>query len=365
MTLDTSSIEAPGIGGRHGSAAGGVGEAALALAGVSKTYQATRHSAERRALDAVSLSVWPGEWVSLLGPNGSGKSTLVRMVSGADVPDRGTVRVFGIERGSGTGRRAAARIGVVFQRPGLDALLSARENLEAQAALFGLRGAQAAARIERVSAQLGLAERMGDRISTLSGGFQRRVDLARALLHEPDILILDEATSGLDHQSRSGFLDAVDELRAQTRPGASPMTILMTTHMMDEAERSGRVVMMAAGRVVADGSPAELRASCGGRLVRAAPGTGADGTGVDAERIRKVMQDAGLVVSAGERGAMIGRDEGGGVEAIERAAAGLVRLGVAFEVAPPNLGDAYVSMTGVGLEHESPAEPARGRRGRR
>lgn len=320
-----------------------------------KTYPRTRRAPERRALDGVSLAVQPGEWVALLGPNGSGKSTLVRMVTGADAPDRGQVRLFGVDLQSAGRARAdlAARTSVVFQRPGLDPLLTVQENLEAQAALFGLSGEARRQRIAAVTERLGLTDRMGDRVAALSGGLQRRADLARALLHDPDLLILDEATTGLDHQSRAAFLESIAGIRS-ARP--RPMTVLMTTHLMDEADRAQRVVMMAAGRTVADGAPADLRAACGGRLVRLL-----DGQQVS-DRALAVLRDAGLTLESGPAGSTIARtidDSPAAAAALERAVVTLTRLNVPFEVAPPNLGDAYLKLTGGTLQ-ASDAEPSGG-----
>lgn len=343
---------------------------ALRAIALRKTYPATRRSAERRALDGVDLTVESGEWVALLGPNGSGKSTLVRIVSGADAADSGEAQIYGVSIAGGTGaarRIAAARMGVVFQNPGLDALLSVRENLDAQAALFGATGGEREQRIIRAAEEMGIAERLEDRTSTLSGGFRRRVDLARALMHEPDLLILDEATTGLDHQARSAFLDAIERLRAARSSGAAgvrPLTILMTTHLMDEAERAGRVVMMAAGRVVADGTPPALREACGGRTVRVQIGAG-----VDAGRIEQVLRSARLEVVKSEGGTVVARaaqDPADMAEAaLERTVVSLTRMGLAFEVAPPNLGDAYLALTGTGLEAEAADEPESGRGRRR
>jgi ABC-2 type transport system ATP-binding protein len=203
-----------------------------------------------------------------------------------------------------------------------------------------------------------VSDRLHDRVGSLSGGLQRRADLARALLHDPDLLVLDEATAGLDHQSRTAFLDTIATIRASRQRA---MTVLMTTHLMDEAERADRVIMVAAGQVVADGAPAELRRSCGGRLVRVRL---EDGVAAGAEQ---VLRRAGLETSSSDPRTLIGRTPANGeaVGRIEQAAAELARCGAAFEVAPPNLGDAYLSLTGAPL-HEGPApEPAHRRRRRR
>jgi ABC-2 type transport system ATP-binding protein len=343
--------QAQAPGGRPAEAAGAV---VLDIGAVRKEYRGGRKRPARVALDGVSLRIDRGQWVALLGPNGSGKSTLVRMISGAEAPDAGGVHVFGEPAGGGMGGRAAmAKLSVVFQKPGLDALLTVRENLRTAAALFGLSGSQRDARIDELGDRLGLRDRMADRVATLSGGYARRVDLARALLHGPELLILDEATAGLDHQSRTAFLDVVEDLRSG---GDRGMTVLMTTHLMDEAERAGRVVMMAHGRIVADGSPEELRATGGERVIRVGP--------LSSPQIRAVtdlLTGAGLSIARSDERSVLARAEHGLPE-VEKAALELVRMGVPFEVAPPNLGDAYLSITGQGLGAEIPAEEKRRRR---
>jgi ABC-2 type transport system ATP-binding protein len=350
----TAAATNPGLG----HTGEGAGVAALEVAGVSRTYPAKRGSPERAALKGVSLGVHTGEWVALLGPNGSGKSTLVRIISGADAPDSGTVRVFGASVLGAERRRALARASIVFQRPGLDEMLTVRENLLAQASLYGLRGAAAEARVREVAAAMSVSDRLNDRVGSLSGGLQRRADLARALLHDPDLLVLDEATAGLDHQSRMSFLDTIASIRASRQRA---MTVLMTTHLMDEAERADRVIMMAAGNVVADGAPAELRRSCGGRIVRVRLEDGEAGGAED------VLRRAGLEISATDPRTLEGRTTANGeaVGRIEQAAAELARAGAAFEVAPPNLGDAYLALTGASLQADGAPEPAGRRRRRR
>jgi ABC-2 type transport system ATP-binding protein len=314
-----------------------------------KTYPGTRRQPARVALDGLSLEVPAGEWVILLGPNGSGKSTLVRVISGADIADAGCALVFGhdLAMGGPAARRAAlSRMAIVLQRPGLDKLLTVQENLRSAAALFGLGGADREARIRALAERLEFTDRLGDRVATLSGGYQRRVDLARALLHDPELLILDEATAGLDHQSRAGFLQAISDLRSQSR---RPMTVVMTTHLMDEAERAGRVVMMARGKVVADDSPGALRAQSGGRILRlTAP---SDLAGAE---VMKLFQRQGLGLEQAN-GVLTARVEQSST--LEPLVLELMRRDIAFEVAPPNLGDAYLKLTGIAL---GPGEGQRG-----
>lgn len=293
-----------------------------------RVYAASRGGISRTALDGVGLRVEAGEWVALLGPNGSGKSTLLRMLATLEPGDAGgNLRIFDA---AVPGREAIvrARLGVVFQKPGLDSLLTVAENLRMQGALFGLARAESAERARRMAERLGVADRLSDRVGSLSGGLARRVDLARALLCEPDLLLLDEPTTGLDLDARRQFLGALDEIRS-ARPR---MAIVMTTHLMDEAERAGRVLMLSEGRVVAEGSPADLRGSVGSRVVTA------EG------KWREEMERNGLTV----RGADDGRGVvGAGDEAaVARACEALLRYGAAFAVGPATLGDVYLARTG-------------------
>jgi ABC-2 type transport system ATP-binding protein len=330
------------------------GVPALEVRGLRKTYRATRRAPERRALQGLDLVVPAGEWIAVLGPNGSGKSTLVRILAGADTPASGEIRVYGrpaaADAGTRDRRMAAARLGIVFQRPGLDRLLTVRENLEAQAALFGLRGQPRTRRIAQLVSMFDLTDRLNDAAEALSGGLQRRVDLARALLHEPELLVLDEATTGLDHQSRSAFLDLIVKLREE-RSSSRPLTVLMTTHLMDEAERAERVVMMADGAIVADGDPAQLRNACGGRVLRAWPTLQ-----IGAEALAVALRQHGFSVSRGDSGELVAQGEPSlGVQPdLELAVQELARAGVSFQVAPPHLGDAYLSVTGKRLGDGGP-----------
>lgn len=220
-------------------------EALLDVAAVSKSYGA------RKALDQVSLRVAPGEFVALLGPNGAGKSTLFQLLSGLFNADEGKVRVCGHDMRR-TPVRALGRIGVVFQQMTLDLDLSVHANLLFHARLHGLGGREAQARIADVLERLGLSERASDRVRELSGGNRRKVELARALLHKPSVLLMDEATVGLDPASRRQLLDEVLSLRAQG------VAVLWATHLVDEAETADRVLILHRGRMRACGSPQAL-----------------------------------------------------------------------------------------------------------
>ena len=314
---------------------------AIRAADLRRVFPGSRRREPRVALDRLSLAVPTGEWVALLGPNGSGKSTLMNLVGTADRPDDGTLESLGRTVAGGRAdpreiRRYRAQLGVVFQAPGLDRLLTVRENLLAQASLFGLSGRDAVERIAITTRRLDLTDRLDDRVASLSGGLARRADLARALLHRPTILLLDEPTAGLDHDARTRFLDAIAELRREAADAGTPLTVLMSTHLMDEAERADRVVMMHQGRIVADGSPARLRGALGTSTIRS----------TDPDAVTR-MERLGLRVVATPGGGGVGHAEDR--DALAGAAAELARLGLPFEFSPPTLGDAFLAATGSPL----------------
>jgi ABC-2 type transport system ATP-binding protein len=210
-----------------------------------------------QALDAVSLQVRAGEFVALLGPNGAGKTTLFQLLTGLFVADAGTVEVLGADMRREP-VRALAQLGVVFQQPALDLNLAVRTSLRFHADLHGLTGAVARPRIEALLLQFGLADQGRRPGRELSGGNRRKVELARALLHAPRLLLMDEATVGLDPASRAQLLREV--LRARDEGG---LAVLWATHLVDEAERADRVVVLHRGRVRWDGAPAALCAQTG------------------------------------------------------------------------------------------------------
>jgi len=221
-----------------------------------------RHLYDRRvALNDVSFAVQPGEIFGLLGPNGGGKTTLFKILSTLMRPTAGMARVFG---DSLVTAPAAVRhhLGVVFQHPSLDGKLTVSENLHCHGQLYGLGGALLRKRIEEGLRRLGLAERARDRVGTLSGGLQRRTELAKALLHQPRLLLLDEPSTGLDPGARRDFLQYLRQLREH-----DGVTVVLTTHYMDEAERCDRVAILHRGNLVALDVPAALKDQVGGDVV--------------------------------------------------------------------------------------------------
>ena len=221
---------------------------------------------EREALKGISFAVRPGEVFGLLGPNGGGKTTLFRVLSTLMVPTSGSARVFGttLEAGAGTAALAAVRrqIGVAFQACSLDKHLSVAENLTHQGHLYGLSGRPLHRRVEELLEQFRLADRARDKVATLSGGLGRRVDLAKAMLHAPKLLLLDEPSTGLDPGARRDLWDALLSLR-----GRDGLTVLMTTHILEEAERCDRVAILDRGELMAVGTPAALKGTIGGDIV--------------------------------------------------------------------------------------------------
>ena len=226
--------------------------AAVAVQGLQKRY------GERLALAGLSVTLNAGEWVALLGPNGAGKSTLFQVLTGLFAADEGDVQVAGQSlRASPVA--ALRQIGVVFQQMSLDLDMSVRANLRFHAALHGLRGPLAEQRIVQDCAARGLGGDLQRLVRELSGGNRRKVELVRALLHRPAVLLMDEPTVGLDPKSRRELLAAI---RADVRQRQS--TVLWATHLVEEAEAADRVLVLHKGKLLADGTPAEVTAALGG-----------------------------------------------------------------------------------------------------
>jgi ABC-2 type transport system ATP-binding protein len=255
------------------------GNAAIEIDQLSHRYR------DRDALREVSFEVGRGEIFALLGPNGSGKTTLFRVLSTLLRPSAGRARVLGFDvtREPAQVRR---RMGVVFQSPSVDGKLTVAENLRHHGRLYGMRGTALKERMRATMQRLGVADRSGDRVETLSGGLQRRVELAKGLLPTPDLLLLDEPSTGLDPAARRELGRYLEELRDQDR-----VTVVLTTHYLEEAERSDRVAILHQGRLVSIGNPDALKASVGGDVVVIHP--------YDAEALRaRILERFGIEATA-------------------------------------------------------------------
>lgn len=224
----------------------------LAIQALTKRY------GDRTAVDALTLALTPGSFVALLGPNGAGKSTLFQVLTGLFAADAGDALVDGLS----LRRQAVAalrHIGVVFQQMSLDLDLSVERNLRFHADLHGLPRALATQRIQAGAAAGGLAADLARPVRELSGGNRRKVELVRALLHQPALLLMDEPTVGLDPKSRRDLLATV---RADI--AARGTSVLWATHLVEEAAQADRVIVLHKGRLLADGTPAEVTAALGG-----------------------------------------------------------------------------------------------------
>ena len=310
----------------------GQADAMIRVEGLSYDYSGRKAQySGRKALDSISLDVAPGELFGLLGPNGSGKSTLLRILASLRAPRGGGAWVDG----KNVAAQPAAvrhRLGVAFQSPSLDKKLSVEENIRFQGYLFGMMGKTLATRVEEMLARFGLRERRGERAETLSGGLQRRVELAKALLHKPLVLLLDEPSSGLDPAARLDFWEVLEEMRQNEQ-----LTVVVATHLMDEAERCDRVALLDQGRLAALDTPRALRSELGGDTV-----------------ILESAQPAELVQRIRARLAVEARIEGGAVRLeIQDGMALAQQLLTAFpeqiravRVGKPTLEDVFLALTG-------------------
>jgi ABC-2 type transport system ATP-binding protein len=226
--------------------------AAICVQGLSHWY------GSRQALREVGFDVAAGEIFGLLGPNGGGKTTLFRVLATLLPVQQGTIQLLGLDVAKDQAR-VRGLIGVTFQSPSLDKKLTVRENLVSQGYLYGLSGTSLRARIAALLEKLGLTDRAGDRAESLSGGLARRVEIAKGLLHNPQVLLLDEPSTGLDPGARLDLWRYLRLLRDE-----AGVTVLVTTHLMEEAEHCDKLAILDSGRLVALGTPADLRAQIGG-----------------------------------------------------------------------------------------------------
>jgi len=216
----------------------------------------------RKALQDLSFFVEKGEIFGFLGPNGGGKTTTFKILSTLFPTQPGQVKIFGMDLAQDK-IAIRRRMGIVFQLPALDKKLKVRENLVHQGHLYGLAGKELQTRIDRDLERLSLKERAKDKVESLSGGLQRRVELAKALLNNPELMILDEPSTGLDPAARKEFWGHLENLRQ-----SQGMTVLVTTHYLEEADRCDRLLILDKGVKVALGKPEVLKAEIGGEVLR-------------------------------------------------------------------------------------------------
>ncbi|MEA3020438.1 MAG: type transport system ATP-binding protein [Actinomycetota bacterium] len=307
---------------------------AIEVRGLTKTYPGGIE-----AVKSLDFDVAAGEVFGLLGPNGAGKSTTIGMLTTTVAPTSGRARLAGFD--VATEPMAARRVsGVVFQEPVVDGLLTGRRNLAVHARLWGLDPAASASRIADVVDAFGIGEIVDRRVHTYSGGQRRRLEIARALLSDPQVLFLDEPTVGLDPRIRFELLDHIAGLRARQE-----MTILLTTHYLDEAEQlCDRVAIVHEGRIVALDSPAALLAALGREIVELR--IDGDATSAVASlRAHGIAGDDTFVVGATIRIPVRDRSGGDAVAAINDL--GLRARAVTNRA--PTLDDVYLKITGESL----------------
>jgi ABC-2 type transport system ATP-binding protein len=295
-----------------------------------------------RALDELSLTVPAGTIFGLLGPNGAGKSTTVRILTTLSRADAGTARVAGLDVQAEAGAVRHA-IGCVGQRSGADREATGRENLRLQGQLQDMRGRELTARVDELLAQFGLIDAADRIVRTYSGGMQRRLDIAMALVHRPRVLFLDEPTTGLDPEIRVEMWREIERLKRE-----EGLSILLTTHYLEEADRlASELAIVDRGRVVAGGSPERLKAELRGDAINVELAFGANGA-VEAALaplagIRELVIEGTSLRARADEGAravplVLGALEAGGVDV------------ASVTVARPSLDDVYLRHTGRSFE---------------
>ena len=299
-----------------------------------------------RAVDGIDLQVAPGEIYGFLGPNGAGKSTTVLVLTTLLPPTAGSARVAGLDVVS-QGPAVRRAIGASLQESALDPFLTGREHMRLQGALHGVPRLQRERRGDELLARVGLSEAANRKVGGYSGGMKRRLDLALALLHEPRLLFLDEPTTGLDPQSRAALWDEVRRLASEG------VTVFLTTQYLEEADvLAGRVGIIDHGKIVAEGTPAALKAEIGRQTVEAIPRDPGE-----RERLAAVLHRFGEDAAASAGGVAVQLPEGSGdlaevIRALDGAGVAVADL----RLHAPTLDDVFLAKTGRSLEGAAEGE---------
>jgi len=301
-----------------------------------------------RAVDGIDLHVEPGEIYGFLGPNGAGKSTTVLMLTTLLPPTAGTARVGGYDVVA-DGPKVRSVIGAALQEAALDPMLTGRDHLRLQATLQGISRAERKVRAGELLDRVGLAEAADRKVGGYSGGMKRRLDLALALVHRPQILFLDEPTTGLDIQSRTALWDEVARLARE-----DGVTVFLTTQYLEEADvLANRVGIIDHGHIVAEGTPHELKAEIGLPSVHAIPAEESD-----RQRLAEALAPYGESLDGGTRDVVVRlRDGLAGLPAVVRAVDDAGLKLASLEIQAPSLDDVFLAKTGRSLEGAEEGEP--------
>lgn len=327
--------------------------AAIAVRGLSHTYKPVKQRRSRKhapppqdaALDQVNLDVKPGEVFALLGPNGSGKSTLLRILATVQTPrdNTGTASIFGNDI-IDHAQTVRQHLGVIFQNPALDLKLTAYENLSVHAKLYGRFGPTLDADIGQALDQLGMADRMHDHVESFSGGMRRRVEIAKALLTKPRLLLMDEASAGLDIAIQRDIWKDLRKLVADTG-----LTVLLTTHLMDEAEQADRIAVMTKGKIVAVDTHDALVAMVGGQVLEITPANGTSPEQLSTmvtHTLAEQHTDGHPTISQGK--VHVEHDDAPAM--IAPLSTKLGEHATSFRLGRPTLADSYLKLTGQSLD---------------
>jgi ABC-2 type transport system ATP-binding protein len=315
------------------------------MSGAIDVHALARAFGDKRAVDGVDLSVAAGEIYGFLGPNGAGKSTMVRMLTTLLAPTGGSARVAGFDVTTDA-EKVRLRIGVALQDAALDGKQTGRELLDLQGRLYGLPKAERLRRLTELLQLVDIGDAIDDRINTYSGGMKRRLDLAAALVHQPQVLFLDEPTTGLDPTSRAAVWAEVRYLNQELG-----MTIFLTTQYLEEADAlANRVGIIAHGRLVAEGTPSDLKRSIGSDVIVARV---ARGTAAQVAAVVGALAPVTRVETAGDEVTM---SVAHGASAISPVAVALADAGLAVEgltLRTPTLDDVFLHMTGGRMQEDA------------